>query len=202
MTQPRPISATPAWRPASAAASSSPGRAPARTALRPASSGSASRARRTAGRRVPGQHLHHDAQRCPAAAARRRRSLRHRLAELRSGRRRLRRRRVSASPRRCSSTVDGDVVGARAAETAEVPITIGLAALAALWVVRRFGLRRSLPRRHERARSAPRAHPRRALDRVRGARPVARAVRRDARRGRVPGATWLGCSCLRADAGS
>jgi len=40
-----------------------------------------------------------------------------------------------------------NMVGARAAETAEVPIMVGIAALAALWVVRRFDLRRSLPQR-------------------------------------------------------
>ena len=36
------------------------------------------------------------------------------------------------------------MIGTRAAETAEVPLMIGVCALAAMWVVARFGLRRQL----------------------------------------------------------
>jgi hypothetical protein len=36
------------------------------------------------------------------------------------------------------------MIGTRAAETAEVPLMIGIGALAAIWVVARFGLRRQL----------------------------------------------------------
>ena len=40
-----------------------------------------------------------------------------------------------------------DMIGARAAEVAEVPLMIGLSALAAIWVVGRYGLRHQRSKR-------------------------------------------------------